>query len=596
MKILVRLLIILFCLACETVGAQNAPVSAVGVVFGNGPELTVPITATGINDIGSCNLQFVYDPAIALCTTVTAGALLPGGLALDLSVSGIISLGWYTWPGVTLPDNTVVFNLNFSKITSGTSAIAWDENYLGRQWSDGSFNSLNDLPFGDYYFDGSVTFQSYNAPLISIPDLTACQEASIDVPVTVEDFINIGAFTLTFNYNPSALTYQSSTNDSGFPGLTVDGTNSGVIVAEGYSTATNGVSLSGNSVLFTLHFQALGDSSEFVWYTDGTSCQYLGPSPTYLVLNDIPKDSFYFDGSFSAQPLPGEAGSIDGPPGGDVCQGQTSVLFSVPPVPYATAYSWALPAGAAITGGNGTNTITVSFDNNAISGNVTVLGSNDCGTGQLSPAFPINVNIAPVIVTQPVTPDTITAGEGVAMFEVVAEGSALNYRWQEYITSWNDVGNGGVYEGAYTAALTITNPPVSMNGYRYRCVVTGTCEPPAISDGTATLDIVIVIGIGSRKADNVSDKELNLLASPNPFTKEITFSFYSPEGGDMKIEIQNMAGQVVAKFSGRSVEPGNHALMFKPANILPGIYVARIVITTNKTMMSSTVKIVCHEN
>ncbi len=34
--------------------------------------------------------------------------------------------------------------------------------------------------------------------------------------------------------------------------------------------------------------------------------------------------------------------------------------------------------------------------------------------------------------------------------------------------TWTDVVNGGVYSGAKTATLTITAPPVSMNGYFYK--------------------------------------------------------------------------------------------------------------------------------
>ncbi|MBK6378919.1 MAG: hypothetical protein IPF72_03940 [Chitinophagaceae bacterium] len=41
------------------------------------------------------------------------------------------------------------------------------------------------------------------------------------------------------------------------------------------------------------------------------------------------------------------------------------------------------------------------------------------------------------------------------------------------VLSWTSVANGGVYSGATTATLTVTAPPVSMNGYQYRAIVTG---------------------------------------------------------------------------------------------------------------------------
>jgi len=62
-------------------------------------------------------LQLVYDPAMLTCTSVEKGSQLAGGLATNLEVPGIITLGWYTWPGATLPDNTEIFVLNFSKVS-----------------------------------------------------------------------------------------------------------------------------------------------------------------------------------------------------------------------------------------------------------------------------------------------------------------------------------------------------------------------------------------------------------------------------------------------------------------------------------------------
>jgi hypothetical protein len=79
-----------------------------------------------------------------------------------------------------------------------------------------------------------------------------------------------------------------------------------------------------------------------------------------------------------------------------------------------------------------------------------------------------------------------------ATFTVGATGVNLTYKWQEYITSWNDITNGGVYSFATTANLVITNPPVSMNGNYYRCVVTSECSPtPVITNGNALLTVTL---------------------------------------------------------------------------------------------------------
>lgn len=91
--------------------------------------------------------------------------------------------------------------------------------------------------------------------------------------------------------------------------------------------------------------------------------------------------------------LPGNAGAILGPP--MVCNGETGVGYSVTAVANATGYAWTLPAGATIASGSNTNSITVDFGASAVSGNITVLGTNSCGNGGVSPALAVTVNAIP---------------------------------------------------------------------------------------------------------------------------------------------------------------------------------------------------------
>lgn len=91
--------------------------------------------------------------------------------------------------------------------------------------------------------------------------------------------------------------------------------------------------------------------------------------------------------------LPASAGTIMG--SATVCQGQTGVIYSVAAIAHATDYLWAIPAGATIIAGANTDSITVDFSPTASSGDITVQGSNSCGTGQVSAAFVVTVNPLP---------------------------------------------------------------------------------------------------------------------------------------------------------------------------------------------------------
>ena len=78
-----------------------------------------------------------------------------------------------------------------------------------------------------------------------------------------------------------------------------------------------------------------------------------------------------------------------------------------------------------------------------------------------------------------------------ASFTVATNGVSPTFQWQVNSSgTWSDISNGGVYSTATTASLTITNPPVGMNGYQYRCKVTGTqCTGVTIISNAATLTV-----------------------------------------------------------------------------------------------------------
>jgi hypothetical protein len=101
--------------------------------------------------------------------------------------------------------------------------------------------------------------------------------------------------------------------------------------------------------------------------------------------------------AITVNPLPVNAGTITGT--ASVCQGQNSVIYTVPAIANATAYVWTLPSG--VTGTSSTNTITVNFGSSAISGNITVKGINTCGDG-VAYTLPITINPLPLapIITQ----------------------------------------------------------------------------------------------------------------------------------------------------------------------------------------------------
>jgi len=90
--------------------------------------------------------------------------------------------------------------------------------------------------------------------------------------------------------------------------------------------------------------------------------------------------------------VPASAGIIVGPT--TVVQGQTNVTYTITPIANVTTYVWTLPNGA--TGTSNSNSITVNYTGSALSGNITVSGSNNFGVGNVSTlAITVNSNTTP---------------------------------------------------------------------------------------------------------------------------------------------------------------------------------------------------------
>ncbi len=279
--------------------AQNGPVTLAGNIVTPDSSITLPVIASDFNNIGSCGLQLLYDPEIMIATAVTAGPLLGGNLNSNLTVAGRIILGWYTWPGVSLADSTVIFNIVFSRAITGTSAITWFDDGYSCYYSNGQSVILNDLPSNNYYINGSVTFQ-LPAPFTMAPSISAFPGTTVDIPIRISGFRDIGKINLVLQYDPLVLSLQTWSDSSGFPGLTVRETNPGTIQVEGtVGPDGSGISLPDSSVLFTLHCNYSGGSTGLNWKLDGGSCEFAGPPPSYPVLFDTSNGSYYFNGAIT---------------------------------------------------------------------------------------------------------------------------------------------------------------------------------------------------------------------------------------------------------------------------------------------------------
>jgi hypothetical protein len=195
-----------------------------------------------------------------------------------------------------------------------------------------------------------------------------------------------------------------------------------------------------------------------------------------------------------------------------VCAGANS-SFNVAVTGTAPTYQWQESTNGGgtwnnitnggIYGGATTNTLAltaVTAGMNNYQYRCIVSGATACAAVN-SGAATLTVNTGPAITAQPVN-TTICGGQNTS-YSVTANGTGLTYQWQLSTDgggTWNPIANGGVYAGATTATLTITGATPAMSTYRYRCIVSGTCNPAATSTA-AVLTVNTPISITTAPAN-----------------------------------------------------------------------------------------------
>jgi len=241
---------------------------------------------------------------------------------------------------------------------------------------------------------------------LPIPSLVNTVAASniAEVTATLNGSINA-------NYAPTDVTFEWGLTTA--YGNTVTATPS-TITGSTFTAAS--ADISGLTIATVYHFRCIGNGPGGIVYG---------------------ADMTFTSGCFT----PVLPGAISGSQ--SVCLNETGVAYSIDPVANSTGYVWTVPAGATITSGANTNSITVDFSLLAASGNIMAAASNMCGSGP-AVSSPVVVNALPV----PTVNGPVTMCQEVGGNVYTTETGMTNYVWS--------VTGGTITAGSGTNEITVT--------------------------------------------------------------------------------------------------------------------------------------------
>ena len=191
-----------------------------------------------------------------------------------------------------------------------------------------------------------------------------------------------------------------------------------------------------------------------------------------------------------------------------------------------------------------TSTLTITAATATEAGSYYVKVTGSCGTFRQSTSALLTISSLTTVTAQP-SSQTVCA-DGTAIFNVVAAGSGtLTYQWQQSIdggASWSPI------TGQTGTGLTLNGVAASMNGYRYRAAVTGTCG--SVTSNAAVLTVQARPTASAGPAQTICAGGTVQLAGAASNSDQITWSggagTFSPNINTLNAVYTPTAGEIAA--------------------------------------------------
>lgn len=589
------------------INARNAPVFTIDDVLTAESSCIVQVSVSNFTNIAGGNLKIRYNPDVAMAVHVTKGEGLPGNLDYNVSEKGVLHIGWYTFPAVSLTDESVLFEVHFKRTSPGTTGVAFDGTGSGMdcQFYDSDHRKFDDEPFETCYRSGKMTFV-HDCPVIRAPVRVVTAGEFLAIPLEVQGFNNIGAVSLMLKYDPNVLEYQGEENSGNFPGLLIRNPMAGIVTISGIFDGEDGFSLSDGAPLVTLYYRFNGGVSELVWYDDGTSCEYAGPQSAY-VINDTPYEAYYKNGRTGDCPGPGKP-----------------VVSAIQPdcaSPTGSVFLETDDADISLYSIDGYSYQTSNFFTNLLPGvyYATVMDEQGCRSSAAEVVLTdaISRPDAPVVVVQAATCDSngsariscydsgTTYAFSPAGPTIDTEGNITGYiPGQVYtLSAFSMDGCKSLSSGPFiikdrykapVPVISVVHNPAnceqgclvlkSSSGVHYQWSTGDTTQRIVVNapgeyfvevtykNGCTATSAVLPVVVSPAGFIETIDDGLVVKAYPNPFSDQLTIDVTASHSGELIINLYDVTGKLTDTYQG-TVYPGEaRCVVFLPADWSTGIF------------------------
>lgn len=187
-------------------------------------------------------------------------------------------------------------------------------------------------------------------------------------------------------------------------------------------------------------------------------------------------------------------------------------------------------------------------------GSTLFTGAQACAAYTFGETEDYDVNIqpcVPVTITSSPSSASIVCGAATS-FTVATAGTLPSYSWEwrpNSSSAWFTVTNGGIYSGATTSTLTLTDVSAAYSGYQYRAVVVGGCSATDVSQA-ATLTVNPLVPVVNPASATICNGSVQQLSLTNSVSAPVTSTFTS---GTVSITIPESPGGVSSGTSSITV-------------------------------------------